>query len=224
MEIETTVPEVIVTVADPDLVGSDSKVAVTATIGGLGALAGAVYNPLALMLPQADSLHPLPDMLQMTRALEVPLTLAVNCNCAPGFSWAEGGDTLTEAAATSVTTAEAEADGSAVAVAFTVTLGGVGRVAGAVYSPADVIVPQATPLHPDPETVQATAVFVLPVTVAENCNCPPEATCGLFGVTETETDDADCTINKAEPDFAGLATDTAVIVIAENGGTLLGAV
>ena len=54
MEIPTTDPEVIVTVADPDLVGSDSRVAVTATIGGLGAVAGAVYNPLALMLPQAD--------------------------------------------------------------------------------------------------------------------------------------------------------------------------
>ena len=121
-----------VTVADPDLVGSDSKVAVTATIGGLGAVAGAVYTPLALMLPQADPLHPLPDMLQIIRALELPLTLAVNCNWALGFSWAEDGDTLTEAAATSATAAEAEAEGSAIAVAFTATLGGVGRVAGAV--------------------------------------------------------------------------------------------
>ena len=86
MEIPTTDPEVIVTVADPDLVGSDSKVAVTATIGGLGAPAGAVYNPLALIVPQADSLHPLPDMLQITSAFEFPLTLAVNCNWALGFS------------------------------------------------------------------------------------------------------------------------------------------
>jgi len=132
IEIPIAVPEAMVTVADPDLVGSDSKVAVTATIGGLGAFAGAVYNPLAVMLPQADALHPLPDMLQMTRALELPLTLVVNCNWALGFNWAEGGDTLIEAAAKSVTAAEAEADGSAVAVAFTVMLGGVGRLAGAV--------------------------------------------------------------------------------------------
>jgi len=132
MEIPTATPEVTVTVADPDLVGSESKVAVTATIGGLGALAGAVYSPLALMLPQADPLHPLPDRLQITTALELPLTLAVNCNWALGFSWAEGGDTLTEAAATSVTAAEAVADGSATAVAFTATLGGAGRVAGPV--------------------------------------------------------------------------------------------
>jgi hypothetical protein len=132
MEIPTAPPEVMVTVADPDLVGSESKVAVTATIGGLGAFAGAVYSPLVLMLPQADPPHPLPDMLQITRALELPLTVAVNCNWARGFSWAEGGDTLTEAAATSVTAAEAAADGSAIAVAFTATLGGAGRVAGAV--------------------------------------------------------------------------------------------
>src|SRR5216683_873311 len=132
MEIPTATPEVMVTVADPDLVGSESKVAVTATIGGLGALAGAVYSPLALMLPQADPLHPLPDRLQITTALELPLTLAVNCNWALGFSWAEGGNTLTEAAATSVTAAEAVADGSATAVAFTATLGGAGRVAGPV--------------------------------------------------------------------------------------------
>jgi len=132
MEIPTATPEVMVTVADPDLVGSESKVAVTATIGGLGALAGAVYSPLALMLPQADPLHPLPDRLQITTALELPLTLAVNCNWALGFSWAEGGNTLTEAAATSVTAAEAVADGSATAIAFTATLGGAGRIAGPV--------------------------------------------------------------------------------------------
>jgi hypothetical protein len=86
----------------------------------------------AICLPQADVLNPLPDMLQITGVLELPLTLAVNCNRALGFSWAEGGDTLSEAAATSVTAAEADADGSAVAVAFTATLGSVGRVAGAV--------------------------------------------------------------------------------------------
>jgi len=121
-----------VTVADADLVGSESKVAVTATIGGLGAVAGALYSPLALMLPQAEPLHPLPDKLQITSALELPLTVAVNCNWAPGFSRAEGGDTLSRAAATSVTVAEAEAAGSAIAVAFTATVGGVGKVAGAV--------------------------------------------------------------------------------------------
>lgn len=120
------------TVADPDLAGLESSVAVTATIGGFGAVAGAVYNPLAVMLPHAVALQPLPDMLQMNRGLEFPPSVAVNCNCAPGFSWAEGGDTLTEAVDTSVTFAEAEAEGSAVAVAFTVITGDAGNVAGAV--------------------------------------------------------------------------------------------
>lgn len=39
---------------------------------------------------------------------------------------------LTEVAATNVTRAVAEAEGSAIAVAFTTTLGGAGKVAGAV--------------------------------------------------------------------------------------------
>ena len=132
IEIATTDPEVMVTVADPDFVGSESKVAVTATTGGFGDFAGAVYRPLALMLPQAGALQPLPDMLQITRGLELPLTVAVNCAWAPGFSWTEGGETLTEEPATSVTVADPEADGSAIAVAFTATLGGAGKIAGAV--------------------------------------------------------------------------------------------
>jgi hypothetical protein len=85
-------------------------------------------------------------------------------------------------------------------------------------------VPQADPLHPAPEMLHATAVFVLPVTVAENCNRPPEATCAVFGKTETDTEDADCTTTEAEPDRVGSATDVAAMVTAEDVGTLLGAV
>jgi hypothetical protein len=132
IEIATTVPDVIVTVADADLVGSESNVAVTATIGGFGPEEGAVYSPLALMLPQAEPLQPLPEMLQINTGLVFPFSAAVNCNFAPGFSCAEDGDMLTDAAATNVTIAEAEADGSATAVAFTATLAGEGNVAGAV--------------------------------------------------------------------------------------------
>ena len=84
--------------------------------------------------------------------------------------------------------------------------------------------PQATPLQSAPEMLHSTAVFVLPVTVAEKCNVPPKATCAVFGESETDTDDADCTTSEAEADLAGLATEKAVIVIAGTGGTLLGAV
>lgn len=79
-------------------------------------------------------------------------------------------------------------------------------------------------MQPTPEILHVRAVFVLPVTVAENCNVPPEATCAVFGESETITDEADWTTKEAEPDLAGLATETAVIVIAETAGTLLGAV
>src|SRR5579862_2759161 len=146
-------------------------------------------------------------MLQITRAVEAPLFVAVNCICAPGLSVAEEGDTLTADPATSDTVAEADADGSATAFALTVMLAGFGSAAGAVYRPPAEIVPQAAPVHPDPETLHATAVFVLPVTTAENCCCPPADTCVVFGKIETETEVADCTTNDAEADFVGSATE-----------------
>jgi hypothetical protein len=132
IETATDVPELMVTVADPDFVGSDNNVAVTATMGGFGAWAGAVYNPLPLMLPQPDPLHPLPEILQTKTADEFPLAEAVNCNWAPGFTRADDGDTLTEELATSVTVAVDDAEGSLTAIAFTATRAGVGRLAGAV--------------------------------------------------------------------------------------------
>lgn len=84
------------------------------------------------ILPQEEPVHPDPEMLQITRAVEVPFVEAVSCNCAPGLRVAEGGDTLTADPATNDTVAEAEADGSATAFALTVTLGGFGSAAGAV--------------------------------------------------------------------------------------------
>jgi hypothetical protein len=54
---------------------------------------------------------------------------------------------------------------SARLVARTVTVGGVGIAAGAVYRPLEVIVPLLAPSSTD----QVTAVFVVPDTVAANC-------------------------------------------------------
>lgn len=54
-------------------------------------------------------------------------------------------------------------------VAVTVTVAGEGAALGAVYNPAEVMVPQVLPLHPPPLTVQETAVFVVPETEAVNC-------------------------------------------------------
>jgi hypothetical protein len=48
----------------------------------------------------------------------------------------------------------------------TFTVGGFGTVAGAVYKPEELTVPQVDPAQPAPLTVQVTPRFVLPVTVA----------------------------------------------------------
>ena len=71
----------------------------------------------------------------------------------------------TEAATTIVRRAEAHLVGSATLDAFTMTAVDDGTVAGAAYSPLFEIVPHAAP----PQlTIQVTAVFAAPVTVATN--------------------------------------------------------
>jgi hypothetical protein len=65
---------------------------------------------------------------------------------------------------------------------------GVGNEVGAVYSPVVVIWPQGAPEQPAPETLQVTAVFALPETVAVNCCCrEPGASRTELGETVTET-------------------------------------
>ena len=68
-----------VTEAVADFVASATEVAVTDTWGGLGTADGAVYSPLAVMVPQAAPVQPLPMMLHDTLAFVVPVTVAVNC-------------------------------------------------------------------------------------------------------------------------------------------------
>jgi hypothetical protein len=72
---------------------------------------------------------------------------------------------------------------------------GIGVELGAEYSPVVVITPQELPRQPRPDTLQVTAVFVLPVTWAVNCCCfEPGATETEVGDTVTETAaDADVT-------------------------------
>jgi hypothetical protein len=55
-----------VTVAEADFVGSAALVAVTLTMFGEGANAGAVYRPAAVTVPQAAPLQPLPVTVQVT--------------------------------------------------------------------------------------------------------------------------------------------------------------
>ncbi len=111
-----------------------------------------------------------------------PFTDAVNC-CVPKFATlAALGETLTElgVAVVTVTVADADFVESACEVAVTVACGGFGTVAGAVYSPLLEMVPFEAP----PATLQATAVFDVPVTVAVNCCVLPTATLAAVGATE----------------------------------------
>jgi len=80
-----------------------------------------------------------------------------------------------------VTVALALWEGSAAFRAVSVTLGGAGRIRGAVKSPLTSIVPQAAPLQPDPATLQFTAVLLELLTVAVNCCVAPSLTEAVDG-------------------------------------------
>jgi hypothetical protein len=72
--------------------------------------------------------------VQVTPVLLVPCTVALNCCFEPGFKTALSGDTVTliSPPVVMVTVAEADIAGFDNSVAVTLTLGGVGAVAGAV--------------------------------------------------------------------------------------------
>ena len=72
-----------VTLADADLVASDTLAAATVTVAGDGTVAGAVYSPLEEMVPHAAPLHPSPETVQSRPVFDVPVTEAVNCCVVP---------------------------------------------------------------------------------------------------------------------------------------------
>ena len=87
-----------------------------------------------------------------------------------------------------VTVALADFDVSALLVAVTCTAAGVGRSAGAVYAPAEVMVP--TPAFPPakPFTLQMTLVSAEFITVAWNVAGLPSSTDPLVGMMVTMMD------------------------------------
>jgi len=183
-----------VTVADPDAALFACETALTVAVvvilpplpsGFVGTSPGATYNPLVDMNPVVWPPPAMPSTCQMTAVLGAPFTDAVNC-CVPKFvTVAALGATLTEVDIQDVTVTVAGDDfvESACEVAVTVTCAGFGTVAGAVYSPALEIVPLAAP----PATLQVTAVFDVPVTVALNCCVLPTGTLAAVGATEMVT-------------------------------------
>lgn len=86
-----------------------------------------------------------------------------------------------------VTLAVADMVGSAALVAVTGTLAGDGKSAGAVYRPADVMVPAAVLPLETPFTLQVTAKLEVPMTVAINALVLPRMTEPVCGVTLTSS-------------------------------------
>lgn len=140
------------------------------------------------MVPHADPAQPAPAILQLTPKEFDPVTVAVNCCCAPVITCLLVGEIEISMLVSNVTLAEADLVGSAFDVAVTVTMLGIGIEVGAVYSPVAVITPQELLAQPAPVTLHVTAVFVLPVTWAVNCCClVPGAIKTELGDTVTET-------------------------------------
>jgi len=132
---------------------------------------GAVYRPLVDTEP--------PDADHVTAVLEFPLTTAVNCCEPPVESDAEPGEivTATVAAAVTLTAAEADLVVSAMLVAVTTKLP---VLMGAVYIPPKEMFP--------PLAFQATAVLLVPLTLAANCWLLPNGSDDELGNTATATE------------------------------------
>ena len=160
-----------VTCAEAALLVSAFDVAVTVTTAGWGTIAGAVYQPAAVIMPQPEPAQPVPETLHDTAVFELPVTCAENCREAEGASVAEIGEMVILTTGKIVTVAVANFVGSATDVATTERNGGFGGRAGAVNSPKGLTVPQIFPAQPIPVIVHITAVLEEPVTVALNCFC-----------------------------------------------------
>lgn len=72
-----------VTDADADFVVSACEVTMTLTFAGLGTVAGAVYRPVLVTVPQADPVQPAPATDHVTPVFDVFVTVAVNCCVLP---------------------------------------------------------------------------------------------------------------------------------------------
>jgi len=179
------------------------------------------------MLPQAAPLHPGPETLQFTTRLGFEfgagVIVAVYATVAPVFTEA-GPLTVSAKLLVTVIAALPTFEGSATLRAVSVTLGGEGRICGAVKSPLESTVPQAAPEQPDPATLQFTARlgFPEPVTVAANCCNAPSSTGAVPGDTVMEI--SLITVTVAEALFEGSATLVAVTVRVAGDGMTCGAV
>jgi len=110
-------------------------VAITFAEEGFGTVAGAVYSPVWSMVPQDPLTQPMPEMLQVTAVFFVPVTLAMNCCCAPVDTVGPLGDTVTlinGGGGVMVTVAEPDTCELVSNVAVTATVAGFGTEGGAL--------------------------------------------------------------------------------------------
>jgi hypothetical protein len=137
-------------------------------------VAGAVYTPADVIVPALA--------VQVTAELNapVPATVAAQADVPLTLILAGVHTTATEVTFVMATLAVEETAGFCTDVAVIVALPEVGTVAGAVYTPADVIVP-ALAVH-----VTAELKVPLPATVAAQLDVPP--TLMLAGVQVTATE------------------------------------
>jgi hypothetical protein len=84
-----------VTIAEPESDVFAEETAVTVTVAGFGMEVGAVYNPLALMVPAVVLPPGVPFTCQVTAVFVVPVTVARNCTVAAGLTVVEEGVTVT---------------------------------------------------------------------------------------------------------------------------------
>src|ERR1700728_4167788 len=112
--------------------------------------------------------------------------------------------------------AEPDCDGADCDAPWIVTVAGSGRLEGAVYTPAEVIVPQAAPEHPGPLTLQVIAELATPLMVAKNGCCELTATRELAGVTLITS--GRMMVTAAEADLLLSRAEVAVMVICGDVG------
>jgi hypothetical protein len=146
--------------------------------------------------PTAADPPVMPFTAQITDWFELPLTVALNGWLLPNPTATAAGDTDTVTgggggggggggAEINVTVAWAEAEAFAAARARMVTVGTAGSIMGAVYTPAESIVPRAEEPPWISFTNQVTAVFAVPVTVATKALLVPNNTLAVVGEIET---------------------------------------
>jgi hypothetical protein len=187
---ETLTGMVSAKLALPDLVRSATLVAAIVTVAGEGKLDGAVYNPLAEILPLVRLPPATPFTDQVTLVSEFVLaTAAANCIVPASRTEPLVGETLMDTTGVTVTVTCALADFvvSTTLVTVTVTVDGDGIDAGAVYRavvrPVDETVPTDESPPATPFTAHMTPSLLVPRILAVNTRVPPVGMAEVEGVS-----------------------------------------